>query len=65
MTPADRKEMAMGMKTATLNAVDQLTRSVRTAKTSPRAVTKAGAISTQMTLFLMAVRVRPDSNMFW
>ncbi len=49
--------MAMGMKTATLKAVAKLTRSVSTANTRPRAVTSIGATSTQMTLFLIEVRV--------
>ena len=42
------------MKTAVLNATDQRTRSVRTAKTSPIAVTSAGTIATHRTLFLIA-----------
>ena len=44
------------MKTAVLNATDQPTRSVRTAKMSPMAVTSAGTTSTQIALFLTAVK---------
>ena len=42
MTPAAKSEIAIGMKTAVLNATDQLTRSVMTAKMRPIAVTSAG-----------------------
>jgi hypothetical protein len=49
--------MAMGMNTATLNAVAHRIRSVITAKTRPSAVTTAGATNTQMMLFLTAVNV--------
>ena len=42
ITPAAKSEIAIGMKTATLNAVENRTRSSRTAKTSPIAVTNAG-----------------------
>ena len=49
---------ASGMKTAILKATDQRTRSVRTAKMSPTAVTAAGTISTHSALFLSAVRRR-------
>ena len=45
----------MGRKTAVLNATDQRTRSVNTAKTSPSAATNAGTTATQMALFLIAV----------
>jgi hypothetical protein len=55
ITPAASSEIAIGMKTAVLKATDQLTRSVSTAKTSPIAVTRAGTIATQSTLFLIAV----------
>ena len=41
---------AMGMKMMALKAVAQRMRSVRTAKTSPRKVTKKGKTMTQMTL---------------
>ena len=54
--PAAKAEMAMGMKTAVLKATDQLTRSVRTAKISPKMVTSAGTIAIQMKLFFTAVR---------
>jgi hypothetical protein len=40
----------MGMKTTVLNATAHRMRSVRTAKTSPNAVTTAGAIRIQMKL---------------
>ena len=52
------------MKTAVLNATDQRTRSVRTAKISPIAVTNAGTISSQSALFLIAVSVRSFVNRF-
>ena len=45
ITPTANSEIASGMKTAILNAIDQRTRSVSTAKTSPTAVTAAGTIS--------------------
>jgi hypothetical protein len=54
--PAANAETASGMKTAVLNASDQLTRSVSTAKMSPIAVTSAGTTATQIALFLIAVR---------
>ena len=54
--PAAKAEIAIGMKTAVLKATDQLTRSVRTAKISPKMVTSAGTIAIQMKLFLTAVR---------
>ena len=56
VTPAAKAEIAIGMKTAVLKATDQPMRSVRTAKTSPMAVTSAGTTSTQSALFLTAVR---------
>ena len=56
ITPAANSEIAIGMKTTVLNATDQLTRSVSTAKTSPIAVTSAGTTATQIALFLIAVR---------
>ncbi len=55
ITPTAKSETASGMKTAILNAGAQRTLSVRTAKTSPTAVTPAGMTSTQRTLFLIAV----------
>ena len=55
ITPAANSEIAIGMKTTVLNAVDQRIRSVRTAKISPIAVTNAGTIATHKTLFLIAV----------
>jgi hypothetical protein len=54
--------MAIGMKTAALNAVCHRTRSASTAKTRPRAVTKAGATTTQTRLLRMARRVPALSN---
>ena len=56
VTPAAKADTAMGMNTTVLNATDQRTRSVRTAKMSPRAVTAAGTTATQMALFLIAWR---------
>ena len=55
ITPTANGEIAIGMKTAVLNAIDQRTRSVRTAKISPMAVTDAGTIRSQRKLFLIAV----------
>ena len=65
MTPADRKDTAIGMKTTTLNAVLQLMRSDRTAKTRPMAVTTVGAMTTQINVFLIAVSVAFDANIVW
>ena len=55
VTPAAKAEIAIGMNTAVLKATDQAIRSVRTAKMSPIAVTRAGTTSTQIALFLTAV----------
>ena len=55
MTPAANSEIAIGMNTAVLKAVDQRMRSVSTAKTSPIAVTSAGTTASQIALFLIAV----------
>ncbi len=55
ITPAANSEIAIGMKTTVLNATDQLTRSVITAKMSPIAVTSAGTTPTHSALFLSAV----------
>ena len=55
MTPAANSEIAIGMKTAVLNATDQRMRSVSTAKTRPIEVTSAGTTATQMTLLRIAV----------
>jgi hypothetical protein len=54
ITPTAKSETASGMKTTILNATDQRTRSVSTAKMSPTAVTTAGTIRTQRALFLIA-----------
>ena len=54
-TPVANAEIAIGRKMAVLNATAQRTRSVRTAKMSPTAVTIAGTTATQMALFLIAV----------
>ena len=59
VTPVANAEIAIGRKTTVLNATAQRTRSVRTAKISPRAVTNAGTTATQIALFLIAV-VRLD-----
>ncbi len=58
MTAAANAEIAIGMKTAVLNATAQRTRSVSTAKMRPIAVTSAGTIRSQRKLFLIAVVVR-------
>ena len=55
VTPVAKAEIAMGRKTTVLKAVAQRMRSVRTAKMSPNAVTKAGTTATQIALFLIAV----------
>jgi hypothetical protein len=55
ITPAAKSEIAIGMKTAVLKATAQLTFSVKTAKTRPSAVMKAGTTATQIALFLIAV----------
>lgn len=57
MIPAASIEIAIGMKTTSLKAVPQLTRSVSTAKTSPRAVASTGATTTQTAVLRSAVRV--------
>ena len=56
ITPVANNEIASGMKTIVLKTTPQLIRSIRTAKTSPIAVTKAGTTATQIRLFLIAVR---------
>ena len=56
ITPAANSEIAIGMKTATLNAVEKRIRSSSTAKTSPIAVTNAGTTRSHRKLFLIAVR---------
>ena len=65
ITPAAKSEIAMGMKTAILNATAQRMRSVSTAKTSPIAVTSAGTTATQIALFLIAVRVVSVEKSDW
>ena len=65
ITPAAKSEIAMGMKTAILNATAQRMRSVSTAKTSPIAVTSAGTTATQIALFLIAVRVVSVEKSVW
>src|ERR1700692_2151374 len=55
VTPVANAEIAIGRKTAVLNATAQRIRSVSTAKTRPTAVTIAGTTATQMALFLIAV----------
>ena len=59
VTPVANAEIAMGRKTIVLNATDQRTRSVSTAKIRPITLTKAGTTATQIRLFLIAV-VRVD-----
>ena len=55
VTPVANAEIAMGRKTAVLNATAQRTRPVSTAKIRPSAVTNAGTTATQIALFLIAV----------
>ncbi len=57
MMPAASIEIAIGMKTSSLNAVPQRMRSVSTANIRPSAVETAGATTTQTALFLTAVRM--------
>ena len=52
LIPAAKSEIAIGMKTSSLKAVAQLTRSVSTAKIRPSAVTNAGTTATQMRLLV-------------
>ena len=56
ITPEANRLMAMGMKTMALKAVDQRMRSVSTAKSSPKKVTKNGKTITQTALLRMATR---------
>src|SRR5581483_480903 len=56
VTPVANAEIAIGRKTIVLNATDQRTRSVSTAKIRPIDVTNAGTTATQIALFLIAVR---------
>ena len=58
MTPAAKSEIAIGMKTTTLNATENRMRSRRTANTSPIAVTNTGTMRSQRKLFLIAVNER-------
>ena len=58
VTPVAKAEIAIGRKTTVLNATDQPTRSVSTAKIRPIAVTKAGHDGDPDRLFLIAVRAR-------
>lgn len=60
--PAASIEIAIGMKTISLNAVPQRTRSVSTAKISPSAVTSAGATATQIAVFRTATRVESSEK---
>jgi len=55
VTPVAKAEIAIGRKMTVLNATAQRTRSVSTAKSSPKAVTVAGTTATQIALFLIAV----------
>ncbi len=55
VTPVANAEIAIGRNTTVLNATDQLTRSVSTAKIRPIAATNIGTTATQMALFLIAV----------
>ncbi|CAM5635493.1 hypothetical protein STENM327S_02600 [Streptomyces tendae] len=60
--PAASIEIAIGMKTTSLNAVPQRMRSVSTAKIRPSAVATVGANTTQMMLFFRAVRMPSSVN---
>ncbi len=60
--PAASIEIAIGMNTISLKAVPQRIRSVSTAKISPSTVETVGATTTQMTLFLSAVRIPSSEN---
>ncbi|CAM5622069.1 hypothetical protein GCM10010244_53190 [Streptomyces coeruleorubidus] len=62
MMPAARKETAIGMKRSSLKAVAQRTFSTRTARISPRPVSRAGATTTQMAVLRTAVRVAGSRN---
>lgn len=62
MMPDASIEIAIGMKTTSLNAVPQRTRSVSTAKIRPSAVATVGATTTQIALFLTAVRMVSSVN---
>lgn len=62
MMPAASIEIAIGMKTISLNAVPQRMRSVSTAKIRPRTVETVGARTTQIALFLTAVRMVSSVN---
>lgn len=60
--PAASIEIAIGMKTISLNAVPQRIRSVSTAKIRPSAVATVGANTTQIALFFTAVRIVASVN---
>ena len=62
MTPVAKSEIAIGMKTTVLNATDQRTRSVSTAKISPSAVMIAGTMATQIALFSIDLRMTSFSK---
>lgn len=64
MIPAASMEIAIGMKTTSLNAVPHRMRSVSTAKIRPSAVETVGARTTQIRLFLTAVRIVSSVNSF-
>ncbi len=63
--PAASMEMAIGMKTTSLNAVAQRMRSVSTAKISPRPVATAGATTIQIRVLLSALRVASLVKRSW
>ncbi len=60
MTPEASSDTAMGMNTISLKAVAQRIRSVSTAKIRPSTVTRLGATTTQIRLFLIVLSV-PES----
>ena len=65
ITPAAKSEIAIGMKTTTLNATEKRIRSRSTANTRPIAVTNAGTMRSQRKLFLMAVTSVSSVKSVW
>ena len=55
VTPVANAEIAIGRKITVLNATDQRTCSVSTAKIRPNAVTNAGTTATQIALLRIAI----------
>ena len=65
VTPVAKAETAIGRNTTVLNATAQPTRSVRTAKIRPIAVTSAGTTATQIALFSIARKSVDVVNRCW